>query len=135
MDNAPQDTPREANGSNGRRKRLLLIVVGVFLLAGIAVGAHWFLFGRFSVSTDNAYVGGNVVQITPQVGGTVVSIGADDTQFVKAGQPLVQLDRANAEVALQQAESQLAKAVRDVRQLFAGSSQQRANVEQRQSDL
>jgi membrane fusion protein (multidrug efflux system) len=135
MDNAPKDTPKETNGSNGKRKKLLLVVVGVFAIAGLAFGAHWFFFGRFSVSTDNAYVGGNVVQITPQVGGTVVSIGADDTQFVKAGHPLVQLDRADAEVALQQAESQLAKAVRDVRQLFAGSSQQRANVEQRQSDL
>jgi membrane fusion protein (multidrug efflux system) len=135
QENAPKEAPKEANGSNGKRKRLLLAVVGVFAIAGIVFGAHWFFFGRFSVSTDNAYVGGNVVQITPQVGGTVVSIGADDTQFVKAGQPLVQLDRADAEVALQQAESQLAKAVRDVRHLFAGSAQQRANVEQRQSDL
>ena len=132
-----ETAPAAPNGSagNGKRKRLLLIVLGVFLLVGIAFGAHWYLFGRFSVSTDNAYVGGNVVQITPQVGGTVVAIGADDTQFVKAGQTLVQLDRADAEVALQQAESQLAKAVRDVRHLFAGSAQQRANVEQRRSDL
>ena len=141
MENTPKqegpakDAARESNGSNGKRRRLLLVVVGVFLLAGVAFGAHWFFFGRFSVSTDNAYVGGNVVQITPQVGGTVVAIGADDTQFVKAGQALVQLDRADAEVALQQAESQLAKAVRDVRHLFAGSAQQRANVEQRQTDL
>jgi membrane fusion protein (multidrug efflux system) len=55
--------------------------------------------GRFEQSTDDAYVSGNVVQITPQIG-TVVSIGADDTQFVKAGQTLVKLDQADASVAL-----------------------------------
>ena len=48
-------------------------------------------------STDNAYVQGNVIQITPQIGGTVVAIHADDTDFVKAGQPLVKLDPADAQ--------------------------------------
>src|SRR5262249_11454227 len=86
-------------------------------------------------STDNAYVNGNVVQITPQVEGTVVAISADDTQFVKAGEVLVRLDRADAEVALQQAEGQLAKTVREVRNLYATSAQQQANVDIRESDL
>ena len=133
----PQQKQEETTppARNGKRKRLVAGVLGVALLVGLAFGAHWFFFGRFSASTDNAYVGGNVVQITPQVGGTVVAIGADDTQFVKAGQTLVQLDRADAEVALQQAESQLAKSVRDVRNLFASSGQQQANLQVRQSDL
>jgi membrane fusion protein (multidrug efflux system) len=123
----------EENGS----KRGLLIggVLFVFIAAGIAFGVHWWLNARYLVSTDNAYVGGNVVQITPQVMGTVVGIGADDTQFVRAGQVLVQLDRADADVALQEAESQLAKTVREVRNLFASSAQQQANVQIRQSDL
>ena len=60
-----------------------------------------------------------MVQITPQISGTVVAIGADDTQFVKAGQPLVRLDQADAKVALDQAEAQLARTVREVRNLFA----------------
>jgi len=76
-----------------------------------------------------------VVQITPQISGTVVSIGADDTQFVKAGQPLVRLDQADAKVALDQAEAQLARTVRDVRNLFATSAQLEAAVQQRQTDL
>ena len=72
-------------------------------------------------STDNAYVQGNVVQITPQVGGTVVAINADDTDFVKAGQSLVRLDPADAQVALDQAEAQLAQTVREVRTLYANN--------------
>jgi membrane fusion protein (multidrug efflux system) len=65
----------------------------------------------------------------------VVAIGADDTQFVKAGQALVRLDQADAKVALDQAEAQLARTVRDVRNLFATSSQLEATVQQRQTDL
>ena len=84
---------------------------------------------RYEQSTDDAYVSGNVVQITPQISGTVISIGADDTQFVKAGQTLVQLDRSDASVALEQAEAQLARSVREVRNLFATSAQLQALLE------
>ncbi|HEY4137782.1 MAG TPA: efflux RND transporter periplasmic adaptor subunit, partial [Casimicrobiaceae bacterium] len=118
-----------------RRKRWLAIVIGAFAIIGIAYGAYWALALRFVQSTDDAYVSGNVVQITPQISGTVVSIGADDTQFVKAGQTLVQLDRSDASVALEQAEAQLARTVREVRNLFATTAQLQAAVTVRQTDL
>jgi membrane fusion protein (multidrug efflux system) len=98
-------------------------------------GAYWAQVLRYHQTTDDAYVGGNVVQITPQISGTVVAIGADDTQFVKAGQPLVRLDKADAQVALDQAEAELARTVRDVRNLFATSSQLAATVQVRQTEL
>ncbi len=118
-----------------RRALLLGVAAGVFLLAGVAYGAYWGGVLRFRQSTDDAYVNGNVVQITPQISGTVVAIGADDTQFVKVGQPLVRLDPADAKVALDQSEAQLARTVREVRNLFATSAQLRAAVQLRQSDL
>lgn len=121
--------------SKRRRWILLSIVGGSFLLIGAAYTAYWVQVLRYRQSTDDAYVNGNVVQITPQVSGTVVSIGADDTQFVRAGQPLVKLDEADAKVALDQSEAQLAKTVREVRNMFATSAQLRAAVELRQSDL
>jgi membrane fusion protein, multidrug efflux system len=117
------------------RRRWLAIVIGGFAAIGIAYGAYWSLHHRYLESTDDAYVGGNVVQITPQIPGTVVAIAADDTAFVKAGQPLVQLDRADSEVALEQAEAQLGKAVREVRGLFATTGRLEAMVAVRQSDL
>ena len=125
------------NGASlkSRRKLWLAGVGGGFALIGAAYGVYWAMVLRYSQSTDDAYVNGNVVQITPQISGTVVSIGADDTQFVKVGQPLVQLDQADAKVALDQAEAQLAKTVREVRNLFATSAQLRAAVQMRQSDL
>ena len=123
------------NSLKTRRKLWLAIVAGSFVGIGAAYGAYWATVLRYSQSTDDAYVNGNVVQITPQISGTVVSIAADDTQFVKAGQPLVRLDQADAKVALDQAEAQLAKTVREVRNLFATTAQLQAAVQLRQTDL
>ena len=118
-----------------RRTLWLAIVTGAFVAIGAAYGVYWATVLRYSQSTDDAYVNGNVVQITPQISGTVVSIAADDTQFVKAGQSLVRLDQADAKVALDQAEAQLAKTVREVRNLFATTAQLEAAVQLRQTDL
>jgi membrane fusion protein (multidrug efflux system) len=118
-----------------KRKRWLAIVIGAVAAMAFGYGAYWLIALRYWQSTDDAYVSGNVVQITPQISGTVVAIGADDTQFVKAGQPLVRLDQADAKVALDEAEAQLAKTVREVRSLFATSAQLQAAVTMRQSDL
>jgi len=118
-----------------RRWRWLGAVLGVTLTVGLVYGAYWAQVLRYRQSTDDAYVGGNVVQITPQISGTVVAIGADDTQFVKAGQTLVPLDQADARVALDQAEAQLARTVRDVRNLFSTTSELDAAVQMRQTEL
>ena len=71
---------------NGRRTLLLALLIGLFLAVGIGYAIYWALVARYAETTDDAYVGGNLVQITPQVSGTVLSIGADDTDYVKAGQ-------------------------------------------------
>ena len=121
--------------TNGSRKRWLAIVAGTFLLIGVAYAVYWAAVLRYEQSTDDAYVAGNVVQITPQIPGTVVKIAADDTQFVKAGTALVQLDPADARIALEETEAKLAKAVRDVRGLFATSAQLKATVDMRGADV
>jgi membrane fusion protein (multidrug efflux system) len=132
--NTPTAAPR-SSFLKSRRGLWLTIMVSAFLTVGIAYGVYWAKVLRYSQSTDDAYVNGNVVQITPQISGTVVSIGADDTQFVKAGQPLVRLDQADAKVALDQAEAQLARTVREVRNLFATTAQVQAAVDVRRTDL
>jgi membrane fusion protein, multidrug efflux system len=125
-----------ANGNgNGKRRKLMIGVIGVFLVGGIAYGAWWALVGSKREFTDNAYVDGNVVQLTPQVTGTITSIGADNTDAVKAGQVLVQIDPADAAVNLESAEAQLAKTVRQVRSLFATSSSLAASVQMREADV
>jgi membrane fusion protein (multidrug efflux system) len=132
---AAAEAEKQPERNGARRKKLMAAVLGVALLLGGGYGIYWALVGRYVESTDDAYVAGNIVQITPQVAGTVVSIGAEDTEFVDQGHVLVQLDDSDAKVALQQAESQLAKAVRSVRNLFAATSQQQANVAVHETDL
>ncbi|MGH8782288.1 efflux RND transporter periplasmic adaptor subunit [Paraburkholderia sp.] len=132
----PQQPAASAQpANNGKRKRMMTLIVIVILIAAIAYGLYYFLVARFHEDTDDAYVNGNVVQITPQVTGTVIAVNADDTQTVKIGDPIVVLDPADSRVALQQAEAQLAQTVRQVRGLFADDNQYQAQVAVRQSDL
>ncbi|MDN6856442.1 efflux RND transporter periplasmic adaptor subunit [Pseudomonas sp. CAN2814] len=124
MSTATQETPT----SNPKRKRWLLILLAVVILAGIASLAWEILYGRWHEDTDDAYVNGNVVQITPQITGTVVSIGADDGDLVQKGQVLVKFDPSDADIALQQAEANLARTVRQVRGLFSNVDGYKADV-------
>ena len=130
-----EQVPGKLESMSRRRRRWLMAVAGVVGLAAVGCGTYWAMALRFEESTDDAYVSGNVVQITPQISGTVVAIGADNTQFVQAGQTVVQLDRADAKVALDQAEAQLARTVREVRNLFSTSAQLAATVKVREADL
>jgi membrane fusion protein, multidrug efflux system len=126
---------QEKTRNTRRRWRWLGGALGAALVLSASYGLYWAQVARYRQSTDDAYVGGNVVEITPQISGTVVAIGADDTQFVKAGETLVRLDEADARVALDQAEAQLARTVRDVRTLLATTSQLAATVAQRETEL
>ena len=117
------------------RKKILIALALVFGTAAMVYGIFWFIHARNFEATDNAYVQGNIVQITPQISGTVIGIGAQDTDFVKAGQTLIKLDPADAQVALDQADAQLAATVREVRTLYANNGALSANVSLRDADL
>ena len=129
-------TPTINNSNkNPQRTRALRAIALAVLVIGGGGAIYWALTGRHFESTDNAYVQANVVQVTPQVSGTVLAILADDTDVVKAGQPLVRLDSADARVALDQAEAQLAQTVREARTLFANNATASAQVAARQADV
>jgi membrane fusion protein (multidrug efflux system) len=127
--------PAAENAAPSRRGKLLrgLLVIVVVLLAALAL--WYFMFGRWFEETDDAYVQGNQVQITPLISGTVVAINADDGMRVARGQLLVQLDPADTEVALQQAEANLAKTVRQVRGLYRSVEGAQAELNARQVTL
>ncbi|EIM03263.1 HlyD family efflux transporter periplasmic adaptor subunit [Rhodanobacter denitrificans] len=127
---APELAPSARKNPRGPLLRLLAVVV---LLAVTGWALWYFLDGRWYEGTDDAYVNGNVVQITPQVPGTVVSIGADDGDLVHAGDVLVRLDPSDADVALAEAKANLANTVRKVRGLYSSVSGARADVAARQT--
>ena len=134
-------TPKDENDSGlaakdpGKRRRALLIVALVFILAAAAWLLLWLFVFSKRETTDDAYVGGNQVALSTQVPGTVVAIFADDTQRVEAGQVLVKLDSTDADVRLRQARSQLAQAVRQVRQQTDSASSADAQVVTAQINL
>jgi membrane fusion protein, multidrug efflux system len=118
---------------NGRTRRVGLIGLGAaVLLSGFGYLGYWFFDGRYFESTDDAYVDGDVVQVTSEVPGTVLSLNVDDTQLVHSGQLLLSLDPADAEIAVANAEADLARAVRQVRGLFAQQGELRAQIAQRE---
>jgi len=133
-DTTPGSTPPAAKNSNGASRRPL-IILGVALLAAIGWGAYYLVFARGHEKTDDAYVNGNLVRLTPQVAGTVITINADETQFVRRGEVLVQLDPRDTEVALAQAKATLGQTVRDVAQLFAQEQRDAALVQTQQVQL
>ena len=115
-----------------KRKRALFILIAVVIVAAVVWGLYYFLVGRWHENTDDAYVQGNVVSITPQAVGTVVSIGADEGMKVTAGQVLVQLDPNDAQVAYQQAVANLAGTVRQVRGLYSAVNAGQADLQARE---
>ena len=133
--NASASTAASPAAPVSPRKKALTALAAVVVLGGLGWAAYGYLVAGHYESTDNAYVQGNVIQITPQIGGTVVGLMADDTDFVKAGQTLVQLDPADARVALDQAEAALAQAVRQTRTLYANNASLGAQVALRNADV
>ena len=118
-----------------QRKRGLLIAAVAVVIAGLVWGGYeWLVLSRYE-STDNAYVQGNIVQITPQVSGTVTALYADETDRVQAGQTLIAFDPADTHVAQAQAEAALGQTVRQVRTLYADNAALAAQVRLREADV
>jgi membrane fusion protein (multidrug efflux system) len=120
---------------NHNRRNGFLILGALIVIAAIGYGLYWFLEARFYESTDDAYVAGNVVAITSRENATVMSLHADNTQTVKQGQLLIEMDPATADVNMAAAEANLARAVRSVRGEFSGADSYRAQLAQAQVAL
>jgi membrane fusion protein (multidrug efflux system) len=105
--------------AGGLRRRLLMGIAGVVLLAGIGYGTWYALVGAHHVSTDNAYVGADTAEVTPMVAGQVLEVLVEDTKSVRKGDILVRIDDRDAKIVLAQAEADLAKAKRQFGQTSA----------------
>lgn len=131
-----QTADNSPDTSNPRKRKVMLVVLAiVVVLAGVGVWGYHEFCGRWNESTDDAYVNGNVVEITPLVTGTVVSIGADDGDLVHEGQVLVNFDPNDAEVGLQSAQANLARTVRQVRGLYSNVDGMKAQVNAQQAEV
>lgn len=118
-----------------RRKRNLTLVTLFFIVLALITAMVYFLVWQHEEETEDAYVAGHLVQITPQVGGTVRKVLADDTDIVKKGDVLVSLDDSDFQLAYDRAQNELIQAIRQNRQQTAVSSQAKAQVLVRKAEL
>jgi membrane fusion protein (multidrug efflux system) len=110
------------------RRRWFIILGAAVAVGVIGYALYWFLYASHFTSTDDAYVGGDIVSITSREPGTVLALDADNTQAVRRGQLLVELDPIKPKVALEAAEADLARTVRSVRTDFSKVNQARAQL-------
>ena len=121
-----------AKAANWLRRGIIVLAV---VVVAVLVGVYYALFMKGHVTTDDAYVNGNLVSLTPQISGTVIAINTDETQYVRRGQVLVQLDPRDAQIALAQAKANLGETVREVSQVFANEHRDAALVSAEQTQL
>ncbi|PPD45817.1 MAG: secretion protein HlyD [Methylocystis sp.] len=120
---APKAPPLSRKNIRARRTFLLrLVVVGV-VIGVLAALFRWLTYDSDWVTTDNAFVTGNIIPVQSDATGVVAQVLAEETQLVKAGEVLVKLDAQRAGAALGQAEGELGRAVRTVGALFANRRQ------------
>src|ERR1700755_600396 len=121
-----------SNNGNSRRQRGFLILGLVVLIGAIAYGAYWFFDARFYETTDDAYVSGNIVAVTSRENGTVQALHVDNTQTVRRGQLLMELDPSVINVNVASAEANLARTIRSVKGEFSHAASSSAQVAQAQ---
>ncbi|KAB1088046.1 HlyD family secretion protein [Neorhizobium galegae] len=103
--------PAAAKAPEKKRRGLLLPIIALALLSGAGwYGYNWWIDGRFLVSTDDAYVEGDIAVISPKVSGYVAKVNVVENQAVKAGDSLVTLDDGDYQLALRKAQAAIESA-------------------------
>ncbi|WBO24547.1 efflux RND transporter periplasmic adaptor subunit [Sphingomonas abietis] len=131
----PDVPPPPPAPPKNRARRTGFLILGLVLLVAAIVYGVMLLLAPPSEETDDSYVGGNVVAITAREGGTVLALHADNTQAVKAGDPLIDLDPATEQVQLASAEADLGRAVRMFRSNNSSVDEAQAEIATAQADV
>lgn len=119
-----------------RRRRVLPAAVLIaVLLATAGYGYHWWTVGRWLQETDDAYVGGNVTAISPQVSGRILEILVRDNQAVKAGQLILRIDDAPFRAAADKAAAEVRRAEVNLATLTAQLAVQESTIGLDEADL
>ncbi len=126
---SPQGTKTENPTENGKRTRIITLVTAILLGIGCIWFLLWLFYFRFHQWTDDAYVNGNMTNVTAVIAGTPVAFYADNTDFVQEGQLLVLLDRSDHEMVYERELNALAETVLQVRQLYDNVQTAQANAD------
>lgn len=110
------------------RRPAFLIVAAVVLIVGLIIGLRYWLYARSHESTDDAFINGRVVQLSPKVSGYVTKVYVADNQQVKEGDLIAELDARDFQARLEQARAALEAGVAQQRQALTGVELTRANA-------
>lgn len=136
MKHAKENLNLDVAAVEDKRHRLpAYIISGILMVSSLCYASYWITVAQHREITEDAYVEGNVVQITPDISGTVVAINADNTDQVDSEAVLIELNPVDAYLALERAKAQLAKTVRHVQGQYSASYQMQANIKLRQTEL
>ncbi|MFI3255930.1 MAG: HlyD family efflux transporter periplasmic adaptor subunit [Psittacicella sp.] len=95
------------------RVRLISYFIIALVIIGVCYGIYWAVFLSNKVSTDDAYVTGNQIEVSSQVSGNIEQLNVKNTQYVKQGQVLAILNKQNYKLAYQDAQISLANSVQN----------------------
>lgn len=115
--------------------RSIFIALTIFAALGLIWALYWWAYGRFYQYTDDAYVDGNQVMVTPRIHGAIVSFSAIDGDFVEKGRVLVELDKEDARIALERTSAELSDSLREVARLFENKGRDAALIEMRKAEF
>lgn len=120
---------------NHSRKRALWGFTLLLLMLGLAWFCYWYFYLRYYESTDDAYANGNFINVNSVISGAVVAFYADNTDLVKEGQLLVELDRTNYQAIYNQELAKLASVTLQIRQLYDNAQINRELIKNRRTIL
>ncbi len=118
-----------------KKKKLFFWYLSACTLVAAAAFVYWFIVWRYKEYTNDAYVEGNQVYITPLHSGFLTSIHTDDTFLVKQGQLLIELDETDAKIGLDRAKESLSNTVRQVCQMIHAVFAYRSEIEMKKAQF
>jgi membrane fusion protein (multidrug efflux system) len=117
------------------RRRGVIVGGAIVLIAAVVLIALWWWYESGIETTDDAFLEAHIVDVSPQISGQVTRVLVEDNQSVHAGQPLVEIDPAQFDLALQQALASQQQAQTGLGQADAGVAVAQASLAQANADL
>jgi membrane fusion protein (multidrug efflux system) len=121
--------PKGIRGAFQKHPIAMIVCLGLIVL-GIIAGIAWYLHARHYESTDDAFIDGRSVLVSPEVGGAITAVNVTDNQIVKIGDLLATIDVRNYKAALDQADGLIAQNEATAKNIDAQIAAQKAQVEQ-----
>ncbi|QPF83307.1 HlyD family secretion protein [Bradyrhizobium genosp. L] len=132
---APKQQPTAAAPKSGKRKFVMIGVLGLLALAAASYASYYVLVGRFYISTDDAYVRANNTMLGARVAGHIAAILPGDNATVRAGDVIYRIDDGDYRIAVDAARTRIATQEATIERIGRQVGAAVSAVEQAQAQL